>query len=212
MKRNALSTAALLALPCIAILVAGAGFTRWREAQRKAKIAFYSHPFKPVIRIQRGNVAGRARPGVFEVQAHCASHGGSGKSHWLIRGNLLQVHNESSREGHNSRKSLNANAATLIVKRWDSLIPRTASGETRPRNEGTCSWRYVRKQGKANHIKFVIEAVAVPLIKENQLSDDSIGINEATSAQIAKARKLPGAKYFRESIVLNASDDRKYHY
>lgn len=214
MKRSSIRSAVLLSLPCVFVLAAGLGITRWRDSQRQARIAFYTQPFTPRLQLERGKVPGYASPGLFEVQARLVSSGASGQYQWLLRGQLIQAGAKSPREIWNSQKSANPELLSAIMRGSNSLSTgAAASGAPRPSGEAAFFWRFSRLHKNADNLKFVVEAVAVPLpVADNKFGAHSISIREATPAQIAVAKGQAGARYLRQSIEMNARDDDKHFY
>lgn len=214
MKQDSARTVLFLTLPCVFILIAGAGVARWREAERKFWTAYYSQPFKPRLELARGKVPGYSLPGLFEVQARTISSGGRGQSHWLIRGELVTVGRKSSREIWNAQKFSDPSVVSHNMRGTYSISGgSTAANISGPSGEATFSWRFVRLNKEADNLKFIVEAVAIPTyVPEDELGSTGINVKEATPAQIAAGKQQAGAKYFRESIELKARDDSKHHF
>lgn len=214
MKQHSAKTAVLLTLPCVFILVAGAGVARWRDAEHKAHIAYYSHLFKPRLELGRGKVPGYSLPGLFEVQARTISSGGRGQSQWLIRGELVTAGPKPSREIWNAQKFSDPDMVSYIMRGPISFSGgSTTSDISGPSGEATFSWRFARLNKYADNLKFIVEAVAVPVyVPEDKIGSHGVNVREATPAQIAAAKEQVGAKYFRESIELKARDDSKYYF
>jgi hypothetical protein len=214
--KNSLAIFALLTIPCALLAVGGIIIGRVQESERQARIAYYAQPFAPVLKLERGKVPGYSLPGLFQVDAHCISNGGGGRSQWLVRGVLLKRDKKGLYEIWDAQKPPGSLGVRPVS--WGSpgnceLGHVVRSKKTQVARECVQFWRFDRDEETAELV-FACEAVALPLPDsvDPQASREQLALTYATPKQIANAKRLPGARYFHESIDLRTKDDKKHHY
>lgn len=201
MKSSSTRSMILLCLPAAFILVFGILVSGYRERERKERIAYYSQPYKSQLQVEYADMPKFA--GAFEVKAHGISTGGSRQSHWWFRGQLFDMSGRTPREIWNSQKS--AQSLSYIMGYPGGI---SCGG---PTQNADFSWRFSRDTKDKRQLKFIVEAVAIPIVvPEEELGGCKMSINEGKPFQIAWAKQQPNAKYFCESIELKASDDFKH--
>lgn len=212
MKRFSLRHILLLCLPFVLIAVVAAIKIQANRQQR----FYFSQPFAPRLEVVRAKVpsATAAGPGLFEVAARCSAIGGNGESSWLVRAELFDISGKAPREIWNSQKLIVPTLVGYVQTDAGLSAPVRIDIPDRFTYMSGMSWRFRHYEHHADHLKMVVEAVAVPFPPENQseLGTQSFNIQEATAAQIAAARQLPGAHYLRNSMILDAKDNDKYWY
>ena len=206
MKKFLASPFVRLCLPVLFIVVAGILISGYRERKRKSSLVYYSKPFKPQIKLERAQTPVSAKSGaglgLFGFEAHCLSSYGSRQPQWWIGGQLFDV----------------SGATPQII--WGSQTrPRTVTFRTCSlgwvrsefNKEAIYGWSFTRNRKDKRKLRLVVEAVAVPIdVPENEFASHMIDVRSATPAQIAAIKQQADAKYFRESIDLNASENSKY--
>ena len=205
MKKFSFAQTALLCLPVLFVVVIGALISGVRERERKERIAYYSQPYKPQLKVERAEVpkVKQVGPGLFEVQARCLSTGGSRQSDWWVRGQLFDISGKTPIEIWNSQKPPQTVSYIMAMPG-----PFTVGGAN---EEADFSWRFNRDPKDKRQLKLVVEAVAISIpVPQDKLGSHKISVKEAKPAQITWAKQQPNAKYFRESIELKPSDDATY--
>lgn len=201
MKRFSPLQILLLCLPFTLISLVVVIKVQGREKMR----VYYSHPFMPRFELVRGEPTG-VLPGIFKVQANCLSSGGRGRSHWLVRGQLLDISGTAPQEIWSSQKWTSMEVAQLLTVGTEGLDIAPADNDgTQPVEGRAYACQFQRHQ--PHKLKFIAEAIVWPA--PDEIGIQTITIDEATPAQIAQAREQPGARYFRESLILDAKNNPK---
>jgi|GEM_PF-2989131 hypothetical protein len=156
----------------------------------------------PSPRLEVRRVEGTA-PDVIDVEARCLT--GKGRYEWHLRGWVVGEDGKPApaavvAEVGQGPKSVSVRRGSLALGRPYAYEVSTAEYQ----------WRFRRSGGKPERLTFVVEAVAVPVPAGKKfppgvsMSSGAEGTtaHDATAAELAAARRQPGARFLRRELRL----------
>ena len=204
-----------MCLPVVFVLGVGLYVNHLREQDKQRTTAYYSHPFEAKLEIAPLAVLDHPYDTIFRVTTNCIVLGGEGDSQWIFSAQIYDVSKKPARQVWSSKTPRVNGLVTNYTsgEYMRSLETDKTRGTFRPKMSCAYEWGFHNFHSSLpiKNCRFVIEAVVMPLASQQRfLGDNLLSVTEVSSAQLAAARKQPGAIYLRKTLDLNARDDAKH--